>query len=127
MMRPLRLKPLWLLIGYLLVAAVVIGSLMPAPQGMQLVSDKLLHLLAYLGLALWFGAIYRRERFARLGLSLVALGAVIECLQYATGYRSFELADLLADSLGTVAGLLLAATPLGSVFLRVEQHLPRRG
>jgi VanZ family protein len=126
-MRSLRLKPLWLLIGYLLVGAVVVVSLMPAPPGMHSLNDKLLHLLAYLGLALWFGAIYPRERFARLGLCLVTLGVVIECLQFSTGYRSFELADMLADTLGTLAGLLLAATPLGGMLLLIERSLPRRG
>jgi VanZ family protein len=127
MMRALRLRQLWLLIGYLLVMAVVLGSLMPLPPDAGLPNDKLLHLLAYLGLALWFGAIYRRERFARVGLLLVALGVVIECLQSGTGYRSFDLADMGADALGTAAGLLLATSPLGGVLMLVERYLPSRG
>lgn len=126
-MRRLRLAYLWLPIGYAFVAAVVTASLLPMPEAAALPSDKLMHVLAYLGLALWFGAIYRRERFARLGLWLVALGLVIECLQFGTGYRSFELADLLADALGVAAGLLLAATPLGNVLSLLERQLPARG
>jgi hypothetical protein len=82
---------LWLLIGYLLVALVLVASLIPAPPGLETISDKILHLLAYVALALWFGAIYGRSRFLALGLCLLALGAVIEFLQFGTGYRSFEL------------------------------------
>jgi VanZ family protein len=126
-MRTLRLTSLWLLIGYLLVAAVVVTSLMPLPDSADSYNDKLLHLLAYLGLALWFGAIYRRERFAGVGLLLVTLGVLIECLQLGTDHRSFELADMLVDLLGTFTGLLLAATPLGGMLLLVERYLPRRG
>ena len=126
-MRTLRFGSIWILIGCLLVTVVVVASLVPVPQAMHSLDDKLLHLLTYLILALWFGAIYQRKWFARLGLGLVALGVLVECLQFGTGYRSFELTDMLADALGTVAGLFLAATPLGGALLLVERHLPRRG
>jgi VanZ family protein len=126
-MRSLRYIPLWLLIGYTLVVAVVTGSLIPPPSDVVAVNDKLLHLLSYLVLALWFGFVYRRERFARIGLWLVALGVAIECLQAGTGYRSFEVADMLADAAGAGTGLLLAATPLGGTLLWTERRLPSRG
>ena len=125
-MRALRYTTTWLSVGYTFVAAIVVLSLIPLPEGSTTISDKLQHLLVYLVLALWFGAIYRQERFARLGLGLIALGVLIECLQLGTGYRSFELADMLMDVLGTGAGLLLAATPAGGALLWVERWLPRR-
>lgn len=125
-MRALRYPSLWLALGYGLVAGLVIVSLMPITPGAVSLDDKLLHLLAYLALGLWFGAIYRREHFAGIGLWLLLLGFLIECLQYATHYRRFELADIGADAMGILAGLLLAATPLGGALLRAERCLPHR-
>lgn len=126
-MRALRYPHLWLFIGYTLVAMVLAGSLAPLPQDGVQVNDKLLHLLSYLILALWFGFIYPRERFTRVGLGLIGLGVLIEFLQYGTGYRSFEIADMLVDAAGTAAGLAVAATPLGGMLLWMERRLPRRG
>jgi VanZ family protein len=122
-MRALRHGRFWLGIGYLLVAAVATAALIPPPPGDIMASDKLLHLAAYLLLALWFGAIYPRERFAGVGLWLAALGVLLECLQLATGYRSFDWADALANALGVACGLLLAATPAGGSLLWAERRL----
>lgn len=126
-MRPLRLAALWKLIGWTLVAAVIVASLVPPPVDARLPNDKLMHLLTYALLALWFGAIYRRERFARIGLLLIVLGVLIEFAQGLTRTRSFEFADMVADGLGTLAGLLAAATPAGGILLLLEKQLPARG
>lgn len=125
-MRTLRFGNVWRVIGLGLASLVLVASLVPVPGDSGLPSDKMMHLLAYLSLGLWFGALYGVERFARIGLGLVAFGLVIECLQYGTGYRSFELTDLAADALGAALGLILAATPLGDILLMVEKYLPRR-
>ncbi len=126
-MRALRFARVWRGIGMVLAALVLVASLVPMPGDSAMPSDKVMHLIAYLGLALWFGAVYRMERFAGVGLGLVAFGLLIECLQYGTGYRSFEWADLAADAVGTVVGLVLAATPLGGMLILVEKYLPARG
>lgn len=125
-MRKLRFTRLWQGLGFVLVGIVLVSSLVPFPSDANLPDDKLMHLVAYLGLALWFGAIYRVEQFAWVGMSLVSLGLLIEILQSTTSYRSFELADLVADTLGTLAGLVLAATPLGGVLVMVEKILSCR-
>lgn len=125
-MRRLRYSTAWRLIGYALVAALVAASLVPPPADAVGINDKLLHLLSYLGLALWFGFVYRPGRFARVGLWLVALGVLIECLQLGTGYRRFEAADMMMDAVGVGLGLMLAATPLGGALLCAERWLPRR-
>lgn len=126
-MRALRYAHLWRGVGVGLAALVLVASLVPMPSDSALPSDKVMHLLAYLGLALWFGAVYRLERFARIGLFLVVFGLVIECLQFATGYRSFEWADLAVDAIGAVLGLLIAATPFGGILMFIEKFLPGRG
>ena len=81
-------------------------SLTPAPPQVDFeASDKLGHLLAYAALMFWFCRLYA-ARHARLahGIAFVALGVVLELAQGASGYRSYEIADLLANALGVAAG-----------------------
>lgn len=125
-MRALRFKPVWLLVSGLIIVAVMVVSLIPLPKGGAMPNDKLLHLLTYLVLGLWFGALYTRERFAWVGIGLVGFGLLIECLQFTVSYRSFELADLLADIMGVAGGLLLTSTSLGGTLALLENTLSPR-
>jgi VanZ family protein len=96
--------------AWLYAAAIVWLSLTPAPPQVDIANgDKLGHFLAYAALMFWFGALYRSAR-ARIGWALfcLALGVALEFAQRATGYRSFELADMAADALGVLAGALAA-------------------
>ena len=54
---------------------------------------------------LWFSLLYRSGR-ARLayGLGFVALGVLLEFIQGTLGYRSFEVADMVANTLGVLLG-----------------------
>jgi VanZ family protein len=122
-MRALRFGAVWLSLGWVLLAAIVLTSLLPMPGEMP-AGDKPLHFAVYWLLALWFGSVYRREFHGRIGGLLVCFGFLIECLQAATGYRSFEWADLLADALGVGLGLLMVATPLGDWLQWAERWLP---
>lgn len=45
----------------------------------------------------------------------MALGVILEVLQGWSGYRYFEYADMLANTLGVFVGLLLATTQLGGL------------
>jgi VanZ family protein len=121
--RTLRFKPVWLLVSGFMILTVMLVSLMPIPQGGAIPNDKLMHLLTYLALGLWFGSLYTRDRFVFVGIVLAVFGLLIECLQHGTSYRSFELADLLADMAGTAIGLLLACTSLGSMLVLLEKKL----
>ncbi|QGX97383.1 VanZ family protein [Roseovarius faecimaris] len=99
-----------LLIATLLTAliggVIAYGTLMPpGPPGPPLpLTDKQMHALAFFSLVLPLGWV--RPRWA-LGLALVAFafGGAIEIVQPQVG-RSGEWADLWADGLGIVAGLL---------------------
>jgi len=96
--------------GWLLAAAIVWLSLAPSPPHLELEGgDKLGHFLAYAGLMFWFGFLYRSAR-SRIGYALlwIAMGVALEFAQRATGYRSFELADMAAGALGVLAGALAA-------------------
>jgi len=96
--------------GWLLAAAIVGLSLAPSPpQAGGLVPDKLAHFVAYAVLMSWFCLLHRGTR-ARLayGALWIGMGIALEFAQRATGYRSFELADMAANALGVLAGAAIA-------------------
>lgn len=70
--------------------------------------DKSNHLLAFAVLAL-LGRLSYPGRRLLLPLGLLGYGLLIEVLQSMTGYRSADIEDLLADTLGILLGCLLAS------------------
>ncbi|HEX3753832.1 MAG TPA: VanZ family protein [Rhizomicrobium sp.] len=92
------------------VALIVWGELTPAPPpALDLLWDKAEHFIAYFGLAamatLALG-LSRRLIWAIAGILL--LGIVLEVLQHFTG-RDPDIRDVIANVLGTMAGLSAAA------------------
>jgi VanZ family protein len=90
-------------------------SLTPQPPHVDFgSSDKVGHFLAYGTLMFWFCQLYRamRTRVA-YAAGFIAMGVAIEFLQRASGYRSFEVYDMVADALGVLLGwaVALAAPP----------------
>ena len=57
----------------------------------------------------WFCVVYRAPR-TRLAyaVGLIAMGIAIEYIQRWTGYRSFEVYDMVADALGVLLGWAVA-------------------
>jgi VanZ family protein len=98
---------MWLLIGLVMVGAVFWVSLTPVP--VQPVtfdySDKLAHTAAY-GLLMWWFAVTATNKPALFiyAAAIATMGISIEFLQEMTGYRYFESADMVANTLGVVAG-----------------------
>jgi len=98
--------------GWLWAAAIVFLSLTPRLPRIDIEhGDKLGHLLSYGLLMFWFGFLYRK-RTSRMGYAAlwIAMGVALEFAQRATGYRSFEVADMVANSLGVLLGWGLSAT-----------------
>jgi VanZ family protein len=96
--------------GWLLAAAIVWLSLTPSPSDPGFdYGDKVQHFLAYAALTFWFAFLYRSGP-ARVAYALlwIALGVALEFVQAATGYRSYELADMAANTLGVLAGAAAA-------------------
>jgi VanZ family protein len=124
----LRYPRAWFFLGLVIATLITITSLMPARDMPSLgVSDKLEHAVAYLVLAFWFASVIARWDYFFLGLALLALGGGIEIAQGLMGLgREADIKDLAADGVGIVAGVLLAATPLGRWANVIEDWLARR-
>jgi VanZ family protein len=122
MLLALRHPRLWLAIGWLLVVLAFVGSIVPVRElPGALPSDKLQHIAAYALLALWFAGIYPRSRYVVIGIGLFLMGIVVEWAQGAMQLgRQSDLRDVIANSIGIVAGLTLALVWLGGWAQRVE-------
>ncbi|MEO0002787.1 MAG: hypothetical protein RLZZ22_479 [Pseudomonadota bacterium] len=96
----------WLLL--LIVIGVTLSPVAYLPPQAFSLWDKAEHALAFAGL-MTLGALAYPRRVGLLALSLLAFGGAIELAQAATGWRSGDWADWLADAVGLLAGLALAA------------------
>lgn len=116
------LRGIWRLTGWLQIGGVVYISLMPHPPEPLLFdhADKLEHALTYCFLMLWFCQFGKLNRL-RLAATFVAMGVGLEILQGMTGYRFFEYADILSNSMGVLLGWILARTRLGRTLEFLEQ------
>jgi len=125
---PLRWRAIWMTIGWAMVAGIVWLSLAPSPPKLDFtMGDKVGHLVGYGTLMIWFCQLYG-SRHARLvfAAGFAIMGVAIEFIQGATGYRSFELLDMLANAAGVLLGWATARL-LGVAWLaRVEAALARR-
>ena len=124
-MSRIGLAGVWKAAGWLLVLGIIAFSLMPAPPHLNLEQgDKFGHLAAYGLVTLWFAQPYTglRQRIG-LAIGMVALGIALEYAQHATGYRSFEVADMVADALGVAIGWLAAPPRLPNLLSWAEKHL----
>lgn len=121
-MLAVRHPRLWLVIGWMLIAAMLIVCLMPASSLPQTgVSDKFEHSIAYAVLSLWFAGLYPRSRYVVIALGLFAMGVAIEWAQGAMHVgRQSDYHDVIANTLGIVAGLVLAALWLGGWAERID-------
>lgn len=119
---PLKFTRLWQGIGWLMVIAVVVVTLLPKPPKPPLITwDKSQHLLSYGVLMFWFAQAFT-GRVVWMGF-LAGLGVVLEYLQGWFGYRQFDYVDMAANALGVLCGLLLASTPLGRLTRWLDHRL----
>lgn len=102
----------WRILGWVMVAIVLILCLMPAPPTPPVItSDKAHHLIAFAGLSLWWRWV--AVRWWSPHLALFGFAILIEILQgTCTANRHAEVADVVADSLGLLCGEALFRTPL---------------
>ncbi len=86
---------------------IAIICLMPVPEdtGPEIPNiDKIIHLSAYAWLC-WIGShAFDSIHLIKNLISLIFYGILIEILQVLTGYRSFELLDIVANTSGAIIG-----------------------
>lgn len=122
----------WLLIGWLLVFAVVVLSLIPpissdtVPLFALPYGDKIAHCIAYFALMGWFAQIYhlpcQRIYFA---IGFLLLGIFIEILQGLGGVREDDWRDVIANSSGVISAYLLSKTRFSRILLWIENKFSR--
>lgn len=124
----LRYFPFWLACGWGLVALVVYLSLTPTPPELPgEEGDKVGHLLAYAALMAWFAWLYSSNRIRwACALGFIALGVGLEYAQGWTGYRSFSVGDMLADTAGVCLGWVGALLPIPGAPQAAESLILRR-
>ena len=127
-MSALRHFRAWYLVGAILTLVVIISSLVPVHDLPHLrISDKLEHLIAYCGLALWFGGLLPPRGYLQLGLALLVLGGGIEIVQGLMGLgREADWRDFYADALGVALGLSLCMAGFQHWASWLEQWPKRR-
>ena len=120
--KPLRHRNAWLALWLFAVTVLVVVCLLPSADLPKLhVSDKFEHALAFAALSASAVQLFERGRaLVVVALGLLALGVGIEFAQgLLTTTRAMEGADVVADTVGIVAGLAVAFTPLRDLLLHV--------
>jgi VanZ family protein len=121
----LRLAPFWWACGWIFMAAVVIGSVLPSKGPPPVaINDKLMHFGAYWMMAFWFAGVTQKRRYPLIAVGLLALGAVMEVAQSVMQVgRTAEWLDFAANSLGVASALAVAYAGLGSWLYHIERRL----
>jgi VanZ family protein len=118
---------LWFGIGLFIATCIAVTCLLPARDLPDIALwDKLKHALSWSVLAFCFAGVLQRRHFIWLLLAVTTYGGLIEVAQEAMQLgRHAEWGDLLADFIGSGAGVVLAATPLGRWPDFIESMLKR--
>lgn len=122
----LRLRSLWLSIGYLLVTTVLYLSLtskLPIEMGSLFdYEDKLYHALAYFILMAWFAQIYHQgNQRIIIALIFTVMGLMVEYLQSLNPARYAEFGDMVANAAGVLLGFSLTLSNAKNILQRVEK------
>jgi len=123
----LKYKSLWLSIGYLLVGYVIYSSLTPSPIEVDInYFDKYAHTFGYFVLMGWFMQIYHAKKSVLFcAIILISMGVGLEFVQGMTGYRYFDLNDMLANASGVFLAWVLVKTPFPIILYRIESKIFR--
>jgi VanZ family protein len=100
------MRKLYVAAGWGWAAAIAWLSLHPAPPDLDFEhSDKLGHFAAYGLLMFWFCQLYRdRKTRVAYAAGFVIMGVGLEYLQGQLGYRTYEVFDMYANTIGVLLG-----------------------
>lgn len=124
----LRYSWRWHLASFFLLVFVMIAALVPKLPFQDLtsqfnISDRVMHIVAFTFLAVWFSGQHERRSYWRIALGLIAFGVLIELVQGTISYRTSEWMDLVSDTAGITTGLIIAVLGVGGWSMRVEKWL----
>jgi len=123
----LQYRKVWLSIGWALILAVVYSTLIPSPPDLMdniSFGDKIGHFVSYAVLMLWFCQLYLGIRHRLLlSLAFILMGITLEFLQGIGGIRMYEVADMIANSMGVIIGAILTYIGLGNVLYNIEKKM----
>lgn len=113
--------------GYGLVIFVIYSSLTSHTIEVDIRSfDKYAHTFAYFVLMGWFVQIYHTKKSVLLSATLfVCMGVGLEFVQGMTAYRSFDLYDMSANTLGVLIALGLSFTRFAAALSFFEDLIGR--
>ena len=114
----------WFAIGWGLVLLIVSVSLLPMSGGSVTVYDKANHFLSYAILMAWFTQLFpqRKAQLAYM-LGFAFMGIAVEFMQRLTAYRSFELADMLANVLGLIIGWACSELLMAGWLIKLDHRI----
>ena len=123
----LRFLKSWRILGWSIVAFAWYVTLDPSPPDLSVVQfgDKLVHTTAYFGMMLWLSQCYEKKHHLALAVFFVLMGVSLEFLQGWSGYRTFEIADMFANSLGVLIGWVITYTTAGRLFYKIDNLISR--
>lgn len=98
------------IIGVLIIIAIFIFSLIPGSGKEDLFphQDKVGHMFSYFTVTFWWERIVEQKFHIRLVIAFTLMGILIEFLQRATGYRSFDYFDMLANFTGCLIAFIFS-------------------
>ncbi len=100
------------LIGLIYITAIFYFSLRQSNSGPIPFQhfDKIIHFFAYATLGLYYQSIIKNN-FITI-IIFIVMGISIEILQFFSGYRYFEILDIMANSLGVITGTFIYSKKL---------------
>ena len=116
------MRILFVAAGWSIAAIIVWLSLTPSPPQIDIEhGDKLGHFAAYGTLMLWFCLLYTR-RISRIAYALlwIGMGIGLEFVQGQLGYRTYEVYDLYANTLGVLIGWAAALMSPKAIYARLH-------
>ncbi|MEM7376910.1 MAG: VanZ family protein [Pseudomonadota bacterium] len=129
MNRPsLLLRGLWHALGVAMIAVIALLTLSPSDSPLLVFSlwDKAMHFFGHAALSAWYALGVGRERVPTLLLAVVVFGVILELAQHCVPGRASELWDVVANSLGAIAGAALGLTPWRHGLAWVDRALVQR-
>lgn len=100
-----------LLLAIVVTIAIIVLSLISIKQQPINVKflDKIEHTIAYTVLSFLWCIVFRNNTRKDVPvIGCISLGVLLEFLQAQTGYRTFEVNDMLANTLGVFIGMVLS-------------------